>query len=535
MIRTDRFWDLVEQRAAQTPDRVLFADEDGRTMTFGAYRDAALAVAAGLRSLGIGVGPERRDEVIAWQLPTSIEAAVMMAAASRLDLTQAPVIPLLREREVGHIVGQLADKVGPVTLVVPGVLRGFDHVAMAESISVNSGCMVLVADESHWPAHTNPWALNLPTGDPAMLPEPPDHRPGTVRWIYSTSGTTSVPKLARHTDATALATTVHFEEGIGFVPDDVTVLASPIAHVGGVLTLGSALMIGFEMTLVRHFDPIATPQLCSERDMSVLRGAAPVARAFIEAQLAMPDRRLFPRLRACQGGGSARPIDVHEGMKSVFGISGATASYGMTECPGITACRPTDSEDHIAGTSGRIVRGCSILVIGPDGSLLEPGEEGELLVSGPMQFLGYVDSSLDAAAFDERTFDGRHYVRSGDLGIVDAEGWVQVTGRIKDVIIRNGENISAQLVEDVLSLHPDIRDAAVIAVPDARTGERACAVVALREGVAQLTLTDVIRHCEESGLARQRFPEQLEIVDEVPRNAIGKIEKQALRDRYAKR
>jgi acyl-CoA synthetase (AMP-forming)/AMP-acid ligase II len=143
-------------------------------------------------------------------------------------------------------------------------------------------------------------------------------------------------------------------------------------------------------------------------------------------------------------------------------------------------------------------------------------------------FLGYANPALDAEARDDEG-----WFRTGDLGIVDETGHVIITGRVKDIIIRNAENIAASEIEDALHLHPAVADVAVIGLPDARTGERACAVVKLADGVNALSLTDLAEHCRGLGLAKQKVPEQLELVDEVPRNAMGKIDKPSLRKRYA--
>ena len=153
--------------------------------------------------------------------------------------------------------------------------------------------------------------------------------------------------------------------------------------------------------------------------------------------------------------------------------------------------------------------------------------EGELIVKGPQLFMGYLDRALDEAAF---TSDGAF--RTGDLGVVQASGHVRITGRSKDVIIRNAENISAQEIENVLYTHPSIADVAVIGLPDAKTGERCCAVVVLADGVSSLTIADLAQHCAANGLAKQKVPEQIEIVEALPRNAMGKILKQDLRARY---
>jgi acyl-CoA synthetase (AMP-forming)/AMP-acid ligase II len=170
-----------------------------------------------------------------------------------------------------------------------------------------------------------------------------------------------------------------------------------------------------------------------------------------------------------------------------------------------------------------------LIVVGLDGTRAGPGQEGEIRLKGPQVIRGYLDPSLDADAFDE---DG--YFRSGDLGIVDADGYVTITGRLKDVIIRHGENISAKEVEDLLYAHPSVADVAVIGLPDPVTGERACAVVAVAPG-ASFGFEDMVSYLKEGGLRVQAVPEQLEIVDTVPRNPAGKILKHTLRERFTPR
>jgi acyl-CoA synthetase (AMP-forming)/AMP-acid ligase II len=159
--------------------------------------------------------------------------------------------------------------------------------------------------------------------------------------------------------------------------------------------------------------------------------------------------------------------------------------------------------------------------------VVAPGEEGELQVRAPQVMMGYVDASLDAAAFSDGWF------RTGDLGVVDADGFVRITGRLKDVIIRNGENISAKEVEDLLFAHPAVADVAVIGLPDERTGERVCAVVCPADGAAPLSLLDAREYLTSRGLRRQAVPEQVEHLDALPRNPAGKVTKQALQDRFA--
>jgi non-ribosomal peptide synthetase component E (peptide arylation enzyme) len=202
------------------------------------------------------------------------------------------------------------------------------------------------------------------------------------------------------------------------------------------------------------------------------------------------------------------------------------SGYGLTECPIVAMNRLGDDDAKLAHTEGRLnPPEAELRIVRFDGSLAGPGEEGELCVRGPQLCRGYLDARLDAAAFDA---DG--FFRTGDLGHRDSDGYLVITGRTKDVIIRKGENISAKEVEDVLYTHAKVSDVAVIGLPDPALGERACAVVSCRG--EPLAFAEMAEFLAKSGLARQKIPEQLEIVDQVPRNAAGKIQKQLLRDRF---
>ena len=218
----------------------------------------------------------------------------------------------------------------------------------------------------------------------------------------------------------------------------------------------------------------------------------------------------------------------------------------MTECPIVAMNSVRDPDEKLAATEGRATRGVEIRVVRTrvksffasssasrselDGALAAPGEEGELRVRGPQLFRGYLDASLDPGAFDAEGF-----FRSGDLGFVDVDGYVVITGRLKDVIIRKGENISAKEVEDLLYTQPKVADVAVIGLPDPEVGERCCAVVACRDLADPLRFEEMIDHLTRQGLLRQKLPERLELVDAVPRNPTGKILKHELRRRFSTR
>jgi non-ribosomal peptide synthetase component E (peptide arylation enzyme) len=212
-----------------------------------------------------------------------------------------------------------------------------------------------------------------------------------------------------------------------------------------------------------------------------------------------------------------------------MGTVGIVSGYGMTEAPIVTMASVRDSDEVLANTEGAPVTGVDFITVKLDGTRSAAGEEGEVRLKAPMVMRGYIDSSLDTEAFDENG-----YFRTGDLAVIDEQGNVRITGRVKDIIIRNMENISAKELEDNLFPHPKVADVAVIGLPDDRTGERACAVVVPTDAADPPALDELCAYLLERGLMKQKLPEQLELIDALPRNPTGKIVKFELRDRYAK-
>ncbi len=505
-------WQLVERRARATPEALFAVDPEERRLGFEAYRAAAERCAAGLAARGVGAGTP-----VSWQLPTTLEAMVLAGALARLGAVQNPILPIYREREVGFALRQT----GARLLAVPGLHRGFDHAALARELADRQpGLEVLVVDGA------------LPEGDPAALPPPPPPttpQDAPLRWVFYTSGTTADPKGARHTDHTLLAAFRSMGERLEIRADDRVALVFPFTHIGGIGWLLIGLLAGCAHIVVPVFDPKTSIALLA-------RPAAPpaTARTALHPPTLPPPRarggaRLFPRVRSFPGGGAPKPPDLHYDLKREMGGAGIVAGYGLTECPVLAMSSPRDPDAKLAHTEGSAnPPEMQIRVVKLDGSPAAPGEEGEIRARGPQLCQGYLDPGLDAEAFDAEGF-----FRTGDLGSVDADGYVVITGRLKDVIIRKGENISAKEVEDLLYRHPKVSEVAVVGLPDPASGERACAVVVDADPARPLGFEEMGSFLREQGLMVQKIPEQLERVAELPRNPTGKILKHELRRRLA--
>jgi acyl-CoA synthetase (AMP-forming)/AMP-acid ligase II len=441
---------------------------------------------------------------------------VLFGALRRLGAVQNPILPIYREREVGFIVRQAGSRL----LVVPSTWRGFDYEAMARGVTDGTGTEVVVVDDQ------------LPEGDPGSLPPPPDddmtaERDIPVRFIYYTSGTTAEPKGARHGDRTLRTASLGMSERLGLAEDDRFAFVFPITHVAGGVYAYAALAYGLTFVLDQAFDPATTIDLLRRESITQAGAGTFFHQTYLAAQQALPEgEQLFPHVRTFPGGGAPKPPSLHHALKAAFG-AGVVSGYGLTEAPILTMNDHRAPDDILATTEGPAVAGTRLRIVTVDGKEAGVGEEGEVRAKGPQVTLGYLDASLDAAAFDEEG-----WFRTGDLGTLDAEGNLTITGRLKDVIIRKGENISAKEVEDLLFTHPRVADVAVIGLPDPDSGERACAVVVAAPGEDPISFEEMKQHLLAAGLITRKLPEQLEVVDALPRNPSGKIVKFELQKRF---
>ncbi|MFE5137783.1 class I adenylate-forming enzyme family protein [Streptomyces fagopyri] len=484
-------WELVDRRADLTPDRPVLLQGD-RSLSFGALRERAERVAAGLYDRGV-----RPGTVVAWQLPTRIETAVLSFALARLGAVQSPVIPFYRDREVGFALRESRAEY----FAVPGEWRDFDHTAMARRLGAKG---VFEAYDV------------LPDGDPGVLPPPPAD--GTsVRWIYWTSGTTSDPKGVLHTDRSLIAGGSCLAHALRLSAGDVGSMAFPYAHIAGPDYTVMLLLYGFPAVMFEHFALPAALEDYRAHGVTVAGGSTAFYSMFLAEQRKRPGRPVIPTLRLLAGGGAPKPPEVYHRVVREMGVQ-LTHGYGMTEVPMITMGAPDDTAENLATTEGRPPEGMEIRIV-----------DGEVRLRGEAVCQGYLDPAQTAEAFDA---DG--FLITGDVGHLTDSGHLVLTGRLKDVIIRKGENISAKEIEDLLHRHPAVGDVAVIGLPDADRGERVCAVVEQPAGAAALTLAAAVAYLRAEGLSVHKLPEQLEVVEALPRNeTLRKVLKYRLRERFS--
>lgn len=464
--------------------------------TFADVETVARRLAAGLRERGVGPG-----DVVAMQLPNWMEAAATFWASAFLGAVIVPIVHFYGRKELGHILATAQPRVFVTT-------EHFGRMTFQPDLCADVPIVALVGADGD-------------LGFERLLSDDPlvgtiDADPAAPALIAFTSGTTRDPKGVVHSHQTLGCETRQLLEN--YPPDrGRQITATPVGHfIGMVGAFLIPVIEGAPIDLVDVWDPAKVLALMKSKGMSI--GGGPPY--FVTSLLDHPD---------C--------TDEHRGLFTTVGLGGSTVpaavtrrladlgmfvfrSYGSTEHPSITGSGPTAPEDKRLYTDGDARPGVEVRLT----------EDGEILSRGPDLCLGYTDPELTAKAFDD---DGWYH--TGDVGVLDPDGYLTITDRMADVIIRGGENISALEVEEVLLAMPQVIEAVVVAAPDARLGERAAAVLRIRPGLVMPTLAEVRAHFERVGVARQKWPEDLHEADDFPRTASGKVQKFVIRQQVSEK
>lgn len=465
-------------------------------------------LASALADIGLKAGDK-----IAVQMPSWEECVVAYLACFHAGVTIVPIVTIFGAREMAFI---LRDS-GARTLICPVSYRGKDFAGLAREL-VDAGLLdrVITVGEGEG-AFGERWGDFAARGEAPAEPGP--NEPDQPILLLYTSGTTSNPKGVRHTHNTFGA---EFEsEAYEHQEDARGLCVYPAGHTAGTLNLFRAFFVREANFVMSEWDAELALRTI-EREQITRISVTPF---YLVEMMDLAERAggtLSSIRQLAIGGTTVDPAIVERGM--AHGVT-ITRSYGSTEHPTISVCKPGDPAHKRVATDGRVVAGNSVRLVDDEGREVAPGQEGEILSTGPELFAGYTDERLNKHAF----VDGVWF-RTGDVGRFDEDGYLTITDRKKDIVIRGGENISAREVEEALRQHPAVEDAAVLPYPDPRLGERVCAFVVLSPG-RRFTLEDALAHFVALGLAKQKTPERLEFIDELPRTAIGKVNKSNLKER----
>jgi acyl-CoA synthetase (AMP-forming)/AMP-acid ligase II len=511
-LRTDERigWALTRARESWADRTALVCD--GTRLSYLDLWRWTTAVANELVLAGLRAG----DRLL-WQLPNSLEALVLHLAGWRIGVLCVPVVPAYREHEMAQI---LVD--AQPTAVAFAARQGIrapasEMQALMDRLEIGPALRLVVGGECEGWQRLAPRPAADGRVDDGNLP-PPSRAEEPCLLLY-TSGTTARPKGAIHCSASLLAEAATFRSALGFSYRDVFITGAPITHIAGLLiTAIIPPTVGARSVLLTAWDPDVAVALADEERATFSCGPTIFLQGFVERYERDPHPHV---LSSFMCGGASIPPSLIERADRV-GIR-AFRSWGLTEVPTVGLIGPDDPLELRAYRDGRLSEGTEVQAVDDQRQPLPPGTRGELRVRAPEQMIGYTDAGLNEAQLDA---EGWFY--SGDVGLVDDDGWVTMTGRLKDIINRGGEKFSAQDIEYAIGSHPAVGSVAVTGIPDDHYGERVAAFVVLREGVSWPGRQVLLDHLEEQRLAKQKFPVVWRTLPELPMTMSGKVQKNKL-------
>ncbi|WP_067899664.1 AMP-binding protein [Nocardia vaccinii] len=524
------FTELLRSQAEAKPDKV-FVTDGTYALTFAELYDSAERLALGLHRRGLRAGDR-----VAVQLPNWTAFVVAAAALARIGAVTVPVMPIYRKDEVSHVVSDALVRMA----IVPFEFKGFDYLSMYERIRQDSDTLeAIVAVRASDDARESLAErrievledLIIGAVDPAQVEAELDVRahPDDPFVIVYTSGTTSRPKGCVHTFNTyasgARALVEAFEHGEA----DVQFGPSPITHTTGLVTsVLIPLIAGASTHLMAEWNPVRGLAEIQRFGCTAAVTATTFLQTLVVAAEEHPEFDLST-LRVWVCAGAPIPAAVVEHAKAELPTTTVLSLYGRSENLSTTTCRINGDPRRAITSDGAALPGAEVKIVGSEGAELPRGAEGDIAYRGPSHMIEYLNRPEETAELF--TPDG--FSRSGDLGVMDDTGYVRVTGRTKDIVIRGGMNISVREVEDKLADHPDLVALAVVGMPDARLGEKVCCYVVAKEGHTAPTVEELRAYLTDRGVAVQKTPERVIAIDELPMTATGKIQKHLLRMRIA--
>ena len=513
--------DSLDACVAQCPDKLALTAvqvETGNVQRF-TYRELARMadrIAVGLTRLGVG-----RNDIVSCQLPNWWQFTLTYLACSRIGAVMNPLMHIFRERELSFMLKHGEAKV----MIVPKTFRGFDFEQMVDGLQPSLPDLQHVVVVGGAAANSFEALLSGPEWEKEADAQDilTRHRPGPddVTQLIYTSGTTGEPKGVMHSANTVMANIVPYAQRLRLAASDVVLMASPMAHQTGFMYgLMMPIVLKASAVLQDIWEPKQAIDLIRAEGVTFTMASTPfltdLAKTVTETGQGVPTLRTF----LCAGAPIPGPLV--EQARAALGAK-IVSAWGMTENGAVTLTRLDDADERSFSTDGCPLPGVEVKVVGGDDKALPAGEAGRLMLRSCSNFGGYLRRPHLNGTDAEDWFD------TGDLASIDAQGYIRITGRSKDVIIRGGENIPVVEIESLLYKHPAVAMAAIVAYPDERLGERACAVVVPRAGQS-IDLAEVQRFLKEQKVAIQYMPERLIVQEAMPATPSGKIQKFKLRE-----
>lgn len=513
--------DALDDCAARVPDKLALTAahaEGGEARRF-TYRELATMadrIAVGLHRLGVG-----QNDVVAGQLPNWWQFTLMYLACSRIGAVMNPLMPIFRERELSFMLAHGEAKV----FVVPKRFRDFDHEQMALDLQAQLPQLKHVVtidgtgDNSFDKLLAGPAWENEPDARDVLT----RHRPGPddVTQLIYTSGTTGEPKGAMHSANTLMSNILPYAERMALGENDVVLMASPMAHQTGFMYgLMMPIMLRASAVLLDVWAPRKAIELIRDEQVTFTMASTPFLTDL--AKNVADSGQPVPSLKTFLCAGAPIPGPLVEQARAALGAN-VVSAWGMTENGAVTTTLPGDDPSRSVNTDGVPLNGVEVRVVDDAGDAMPTGEPGRLLLRACSNFGGYLKRPQWNNTDAEGWFD------TGDLARLDEQGYIRITGRSKDVIIRGGENIPVVEIESLLYKHPAVQQVAVVAYPDERLGERACAVVVPKPG-HEIDLASVVSFLKDNKVALNYIPEKLIVSDAMPATPSGKIQKFKLRE-----
>jgi cyclohexanecarboxylate-CoA ligase len=511
---------LLSDAIARTPEKIsIVADRADREQALRlTYRELGNLVDRAASSLNrLGVGPR---DVVTVQLPNWWEFVVTALACSKIGAVFNPVMPILRERELLYVLNFCESKV----FIVPKIYRGFAYAAMAEGMrgELHHLKHLIVVDGDGDSSFERSILSAEPGGQSAKSPGlPPALGPDDMAVVMFTSGTTGEPKGVIHTSNSLVGCTKALTQRFGLHDNEVLLVASPVAHMTGYAAVVLlSIYLGGTMVLQDVWEPKHGVSLMVREGVTYTAASTPFLNDICDVVAAGAPRPASLRSFLCAGA-TIPPVLIERAARDV-GIH-ACSLWGMTESLASTLTEPSRAAEKSPTTDGRPLEGMEVRIVDFDGKPVPTGQSGRLLVRGCQMFTGYYKRP------ELQTFDAQGWFDSGDLAYMDDEGYIRISGRVKDVLIRGGENVPVVEIENLLYKHPAVAAVAVVGYPDARLGERGCAFIVPKPGTT-IDLAAMQAYLAECKMAKQFWPERVELVADLPRTPSGKVQKFKLKE-----